>query len=109
MRPIDGATGKGVHGDPGSERKAFRLRVSGRVQGVGFRYHVISHAQELGLDGYARNLEDGTVEIWAEGPAAALDSLLRATREGPRWARVDDVRIEDARATKRLRGFTMRH
>jgi acylphosphatase len=91
-----------------SERKAVRLRVHGRVQGVGFRYHVLRHAQELGVDGYARNLEDGTVEIRAEGTAQALEALLRTTREGPRWARVDDVRIEDASVTDKLRGFTVR-
>jgi acylphosphatase len=97
-----------VQSDPDSERKAYRLRVTGRVQGVGFRYHVISHAQELGVDGYARNLHDGTVEIWAEGTREALDSLLEATRRGPRWARVDDVQVEEAGATHTLRGFTVR-
>ena len=98
-----------MRSDPDSERKAIRLRVTGRVQGVGFRYHVVSHAQELGLDGYARNLDDGTVEVWAEGPPEALAGLLEATRRGPRWARVDDVRTEEASATHTLRGFTVRH
>jgi acylphosphatase len=98
-----------VQNDPGPQRKAYRLRVSGRVQGVGFRYHVITHAQELGLDGYARNLDDGTVEVWAEGSQEALDDLLVATRRGPRWARVDDVRVEQASPTHTLRGFTVRH
>ena len=98
-----------MRSDPDSERKATRLRVTGRVQGVGFRYHVVSHAQELGLDGYARNLDDGTVEVWAEGTPEALAGLLEATRRGPRWARVDDVRIEEASATHTLRGFTVRH
>jgi acylphosphatase len=98
-----------VPNDSDPERKAYRLKVSGRVQGVGFRYHVISHAQELGLDGYARNLADGTVEVWAEGRQDALDDLLEATRRGPRWARVDDVRVERASPTHTLRGFTVRH
>ena len=98
-----------MQSDPDSERKAFRLTVTGRVQGVGFRYHVVSHAHELGLDGYARNLDDGTVEIWAEGTPEALARLLEATRRGPQWARVDDVRVEEASATHTLRGFTVRH
>ena len=94
---------------PDAERRAYRLRVTGKVQGVGFRYHVIRHAQELGLDGYARNLDDGTVEIWAEGTQEALNGLLDATRRGPRWAKVDDVKVEPASATRSIRGFTVRH
>jgi acylphosphatase len=98
-----------VQNDSDPERKAYRLRVLGRVQGVGFRYHVITHAQELGLDGYARNLDDGTVEVWAEGKLEALDELLEATRRGPRWARVDEVLVERVTATHTCRGFTVRH
>jgi acylphosphatase len=65
--------------------------VHGDVQGVGFRYHVMRSANALGLRGWVRNVADGSVELVAEGPRPALDSLLEATRQGPRLARVSGV------------------
>jgi len=65
--------------------------VHGRVQGVGFRYFVLDHARALGLAGYARNLADGTVEVYAEGDRAALTSLADELRRGPRAASVTHV------------------
>ncbi|MEM1314293.1 MAG: acylphosphatase [Pseudomonadota bacterium] len=58
-------------------------RVSGRVQGVGFRWWVQGEAARLGLEGWVRNLADGRVELFARGPAAAVEALLEACREGP--------------------------
>ncbi|MBE7520218.1 MAG: acylphosphatase [Thermoflexaceae bacterium] len=61
-----------------------RIIVSGRVQGVGFRWFVRDVADELGLAGWVRNLPDGrTVEVLAEGPAAQLERLMEAVRRGP--------------------------
>jgi acylphosphatase len=68
--------------------------VSGRVQGVGFRWFVRGEAEELGLDGTVANLPDGTVEIHAAGPDAALDELELRVHRGPPGARVDDLRSE---------------
>ena len=66
--------------------------VSGRVQGVGFREFVRYEATSLGLTGYARNGDDGrTVEVVAEGDDATLHKLLDRLRDGPRFARVEDV------------------
>jgi acylphosphatase len=65
--------------------------VQGRVQGVGYRYFVVRHAEELGLAGYARNQPDGTVEVVAEGAAAALQQLEAHLREGPSFSRVSGV------------------
>ena len=67
--------------------------VSGRVQGVGFRYSTQEVAVRLGLRGWVRNLSDGRVELEAEGDAAALDRLLEFLRAGPRMARVDGVEV----------------
>ncbi len=73
-----------------------RFLVAGQVQGVGFRWYVARHARGLGLAGYARNLDDGRVEVVATGGDAAtlarLESLLRA---GPAHARVEAVEQED--------------
>ena len=66
--------------DPEGERLTAWLR--GRVQGVGMRWWIRSRALELGLAGSARNLEDGRVEVVAEGPRQALEALL-AAMSGP--------------------------
>lgn len=67
--------------------------MSGTVQGVGFRYWTARKADGLDLVGYARNLFDGTVEVEAEGPADAVDSLMHCLREGPPSATVTDVAV----------------
>lgn len=65
--------------------------VRGTVQGVGFRWFVVTNAQELGLSGWVRNREDGSVEGEAEGPADQVKELLERLRRGPRSARVEGV------------------
>ena len=72
-------------------RNAESLLVVGRVQGVGYRWWTVGTAQRLGLDGWVRNLTDGTVEILAIGEPAAIDALARACRTGPTGARVEAV------------------
>ncbi len=71
-----------------------RYVVKGRVQGVGYRAFAARVARTLRLSGGASNLEDGRVEIVAEGPAHALERFEAALSEGPRLARVDDLRVE---------------
>jgi acylphosphatase len=71
-----------------------RYIVKGRVQGVGYRAFAARAARTLRLSGGASNLEDGRVEIVAEGPAHALERFEAALSEGPRLARVDDLSVE---------------
>ncbi|MDR0583636.1 MAG: acylphosphatase [Treponema sp.] len=73
---------------------AFYACVSGRVQGVGFRYTCFNEARRLGLLGWVRNSPDGDVEIWAEGNAEKLDRFLQWLHRGPPGARVDRVSCE---------------
>lgn len=68
------------------------LEVTGRVQGVGFRWFVRERARRLGLAGWVRNQEDGSVEIVAEGDDAAIDMLGTALRAGPPGSSVENVR-----------------
>jgi len=75
------------------ERKAFRASVIGRVQGVGFRYSAIREARRLGLAGFVRNADDGSVEVVAEGDAGPLGRFLEWLREGPPGAYVRDVEV----------------
>lgn len=69
----------------------YHYRVTGRVQGVGFRYFTLKTAQRLGLHGWVRNDEDGTVELVARGTAHALAALEAALAKGPPAAAVDSV------------------
>jgi acylphosphatase len=82
-----------------------RWVVSGRVQGVGYRAFAVRVARALHLAGGATNLDDGRVEVVAEGPAHALDRLEAALGEGPRLARVDRVVIEPLEAGAPLSAF----
>jgi len=81
--------------------------VHGDVQGVGFRYFVQRKAHQLGLNGWVRNNDDGTVELVAEGPRSDLEELRRAVGEGPRMARVDRVDTTWSGATGTLSAFDL--
>lgn len=74
---------------------ARRIVVTGRVQGVGFRWFVRQAARELALTGRVRNLPDGTVEVAAAGPEEALAALRDRLREGPPGARVEGLAEEE--------------
>jgi acylphosphatase len=78
------------------ETQAKRFFVSGRVQGVGFRFFAERTAASLGVGGYVRNMFDGRVEVYAIGSAAQMDALRNALRRGPRMAAVDRVDEQDA-------------
>ena len=72
-----------------------RLRITGRVQGVGFRYALEREALRLGLAGWVRNRADGSVEAVARGPEQAVAALAAWARRGPPAARVTGLQIED--------------
>jgi acylphosphatase len=70
--------------------------VRGRVQGVGYRDYAQRTASALGLTGYARNLDDGRVEVYAAGPIDKLSDLAAALRKGPRFSDVRGVEEQEA-------------
>ena len=76
-------------------RTCRRFVISGRVQGVGFRYFVQSVAIRESLTGWVRNLEDGRVETAAAGDKDAMERFERAIRQGPSSARVEHVVVDD--------------
>lgn len=78
------------------ERTAKRLQITGRVQGVGFRFYLQRKARELGLAGWVRNCRDGSVEAVVQGGAEAVDTMIAWARRGPPSAVVADVRVTDA-------------
>ena len=75
---------------------ARRWLIHGRVQGVGFRYFVERAARQLKLTGYARNLDDGRVEVYAAGVPEKIEQLAGLLRVGPRWADVRGVDEQEA-------------
>ncbi len=80
-----------------SEQKlGRRFYVSGRVQGVGYRFFACDAAERQGVSGYARNLRDGRVEVYAMGTEAQLRALLAELQRGPRLASVESVSESDA-------------
>jgi len=81
--------------------------VHGSVQGVGFRYFLMRKAQQLGLSGWVRNDDDGTVELVAEGGRRELEELKRAAEQGPRLARVDRVDADWSAPTGELEAFDL--
>jgi acylphosphatase len=80
------------------------VTISGRVQGVGFRYATRARARSRGLAGWVRNNGDGTVEAVFEGPPEPVEALIAWCRRGPSGARVDDVKVE-LEAPNGERGF----
>jgi acylphosphatase len=75
--------------------RRVKVLVSGRVQGVYFRYFTQRKAKELGVVGSVRNLDDGRVEIIAQAEATTLQAFLRWCDKGPKTARVDSLHITE--------------
>ncbi len=95
------------HNNVMDSRAAKRWFISGSVQGVGFRYFVLEKATSLGLTGWARNLSDGRVEVYATGPASRLNDLAAALHMGPRGAHVRTVE-ERGDKVENLSSFSIR-
>ena len=89
-------------------RIARRFIVSGRVQGVGFRYFTQDAARREGLHGYVINRDDGTVEALAEGEAEALERFERTLRRGPSRSRVEQVLVDTTEPTGSNERFVIR-
>ncbi len=89
-------------------RIARRLLITGRVQGVGFRYFAHEVARREGVTGYVRNLPDGRVEALVEGDDEAVTRVERALRIGPGAGRVRDVDVLDEEPGGAYKNFQIR-
>ena len=89
-------------------RVARRFVISGRVQGVGFRWFVHDAATREGVAGWVTNLLDGRVEAFVEGEQEAVRRVESALHVGPRSARVERVAVFDEDVTGGLKGFSIR-
>jgi acylphosphatase len=88
--------------------RARKFKISGRVQGVGYRYFAVRVARELGLKGWVRNLSDGRVEAYAAGPVRVIEDFEARLRLGPPAGEVRDVTVEDSAVDARIEGFDIR-
>ena len=75
--------------------KSISIQVSGKVQNVGFRYYTKKRAQSIGINGFVKNLSDGSVYAEAEGPSENIDLFIEFCKNGPEWARVDNINIQE--------------
>jgi len=88
--------------------KRLHIFIKGRVQGVGFRYFVLSAAVEIQLTGWVRNRRDGSVEVLAEGAEEDLNMLLRALQRGPSSSNVTEVIPEWSEASGEFSRYEIR-
>ena len=84
------------------------VTLSGRVQGVGFRYATADEARRRGLTGWVRNLDSGGVEAVFEGPHASVEDMVRWCQDGPPGAYVRDVRVSWDEPPEHLSNFEIR-
>ena len=82
--------------------------ISGRVQGVGFRFFAEAQAAVEGVHGFVRNLPDGRVEALIEGDEESVERVERAFRRGPAGARVESIAVERVPPSGRATGFSIR-
>ena len=89
--------------------KTVRIIVTGRVQGVGFRYFTVRCANDLGLCGWVRNLPDGSVETAIQGQGEKIEEMIGLLKQGPGAANVSGLEIEEIESgSEELPGFAMR-
>ena len=82
--------------------KLFNIKITGRVQGIGFRFSALRQADTLGIKGFVRNEPDGSVYIEAEGEDSVLQEFIKWCHKGPYFAKMHDVRVEE----RELKNFT---
>jgi len=88
-----------------ADQQAITVTVTGRVQGVGYRYAVVRVARQLGLVGWVRNAPDGSVETWAQGDASSLSQFVAFLKQGPRGALVRSADVTSVDPEPSLHGF----
>ncbi|MBW4545853.1 MAG: acylphosphatase [Symplocastrum torsivum CPER-KK1] len=95
--------------NPSQQQEQIRAHVfiTGRVQGVGYRFSTRDEANRLGINGWVRNLSDGRVEALFEGSKAAVEEMISWCHQGPRGAVVKDVAVE-YEEPEGLQGFETR-
>lgn len=76
-------------------RTSYSIRVTGKVQNVGFRYYTVNTARQFNIYGFVKNQPDGSVYIEAEGEKDKLEGFMEWCRRGPQWARVEGFEVQE--------------
>lgn len=88
-------------------KKAISIKVTGKVQNVGFRFYTMKMAKQTGISGFVRNEPDGSVYIEAEGDPVDVETFIDWCRQGPQWARVDRLYVQEMPAMNH-KGFSVK-
>lgn len=86
-------------------KKAFKITINGTVQGVFFRNFVKENAEQLDLGGFVRNLDDGRIEIIAEGDGDNLKKFIEICKKGPKFASIRETKVEERGYSGELKEF----
>lgn len=89
--------------------KRYYARVTGRVQGVGFRYRTVMYAQEMGVTGWVRNLDNGDVELEVQGEVQKLELFFSAIKESNFFVRVEGITKEEKPIKEQEKGFRVEY
>ena len=89
--------------------KAVKALISGRVQGVGYRYFAQREATRLGLSGYVKNRFDGRVEVFVQGKVDLVNHFLEILEQGPRFGRVESLQSEESKVTDDYTDFNVEY
>jgi acylphosphatase len=87
--------------------RSLSIKVYGKVQGVGFRFYTQKTALEMGVNGYVKNMRDGSVFIEAEAEREVMETFVEWVKMGPEWARVDEINVQEMPVQK-FDNFTIR-
>lgn len=88
---------------------SIKIVVSGRVQGVGFRYFTVQQAINFSIKGYVKNTADGNVKIIAIAESNNLDEFIKAIKQGPRFSWVEKVDISPLQSTRKYEKFRIEY
>ena len=90
---------------PPEDTLTVNIKITGKVQGVGFRYFVLRQAQELDINGWVSNKSNGDVEALTQGEKADLEQFIAKVKEGPSFSRVEDVSLNWVNKGEQYFGF----
>ena len=90
---------------PPKNTLTLNMKITGKVQGVGFRFFVQQQAQKLGINGWVSNKSNGDVEALAQGEKADLEQFIAKVKEGPTFSRVEDVSLNWVNEAEQYFGF----
>lgn len=76
------------------DKKKARVIVRGQVQGVGYRYFALKTAQKTGISGCVKNMQDGSVELMAEGENGKIEEFIQTLRHKHPWAKIEALEVE---------------